>query len=144
VVAQDPDTGTLVLAMDEGGVHAAEGLILARYMMFTQVYFHHVRGAYDHHLAETLKELLREENKDRAELGDEKGTFLPPTTPETRLVPLSQISDVVKGLTSLNQRRLYAPYEKATEARKIVDECLTEKRKKEKEKQKQAMKGAGG
>jgi len=216
VIAQDPDTGTLVLAVDEGGVHAAEGLILARYMMFTQVYFHHVRGAYDHHLAETLKDLLREENKDRAELGDERGTFLPPTTPEnldafldwtdwkvqglmhagkggphatilkershdrrvyetpevvkaidleelgevrerlgdrvsftgspekswyrpkegeiqilkrgttkTRLVPLSQISDVVKGLASLNQRRLYVPYEKAPEARQIVDDFLT-------------------
>ncbi len=42
----------------EGGWHAAEGLILARYFMFTQVYFHKTRVAYDIHLREALKELL--------------------------------------------------------------------------------------
>ena len=42
----------------EGGWHAAEGLILARYFMFTQVYFHKTRVAYDVHLREVLKVLL--------------------------------------------------------------------------------------
>jgi uncharacterized protein len=38
--------------------HAAEALVLARYFMFTQVYFHKTRVAYDHHLRRTLAELL--------------------------------------------------------------------------------------
>ncbi len=50
--------GSPTLGVSEGGLHAAEGLILARYFMFTQVYFHKSRVAYDHHLQEALKEIL--------------------------------------------------------------------------------------
>ena len=46
------------LGITEGGWHAAESLILARYFMFTQVYFHKTRVAYDIHLRGALKELL--------------------------------------------------------------------------------------
>jgi HD superfamily phosphohydrolase len=46
------------LGVIEGGLHAAEGLVLARYFMFTQVYSHKTRVAFDHHLKEALKELL--------------------------------------------------------------------------------------
>jgi len=46
------------IGIDSDGVHAAEGLIIARYMMFTQVYFHKTRVIYDHHLVEVLKEIL--------------------------------------------------------------------------------------
>ena len=46
------------VGVDEGGWHAAEGLILARYFMFTQVYFHKTRVAFDHHLQQTLNEIL--------------------------------------------------------------------------------------
>jgi HD superfamily phosphohydrolase len=46
------------LGVSEGGWHAAEALILARYFMFTQIYFHKTRVAFDHHLHEALKELL--------------------------------------------------------------------------------------
>ena len=48
-----------VIAIEEGGWHAAEGLIIARYSMFTQVYFHHTRQALDHHVEQVLSELLR-------------------------------------------------------------------------------------
>jgi HD superfamily phosphohydrolase len=48
----------LRLGVAESGIHAAEGLILARYFMFTQVYFHKTRVAYDHHLKHALAELL--------------------------------------------------------------------------------------
>jgi HD superfamily phosphohydrolase len=48
----------LRLGVTEGGTHAAEALVLARYFMFTQVYFHKTRVAYDHHLRHTLAELL--------------------------------------------------------------------------------------
>ena len=41
----EPDTGSLKLAIDEGGLHALEAFVLARYYMFTQIYFHDVRRA---------------------------------------------------------------------------------------------------
>ena len=59
-VALDP-LGSPTLAIEEGGAHAAEGLILARYMMFTQMYFHRTRRAYDRHFSEALKSLLGEQ-----------------------------------------------------------------------------------
>ena len=46
------------LGVHEGGWHAAEALILARYFMFTQVYFHKTRVAFDHHLEHALREIL--------------------------------------------------------------------------------------
>jgi uncharacterized protein len=46
------------IGVDEGGVHAIEGLLLARYMMFTQLYFHKTRSIYDHHLEECLSTIL--------------------------------------------------------------------------------------
>jgi uncharacterized protein len=60
------DKQGLRLGVTEGGVHAAEGLILARYFMFTQVYFHKTRVAYDHHLRHALAQMLP------------NGTFPPP------------------------------------------------------------------
>lgn len=50
-----------VFAVESGGMHAAEALLLARYQMFTQVYFHKTRRAYDIHVKNTLKELLKDE-----------------------------------------------------------------------------------
>ena len=38
------------LGIEEGGIHSAEALLLARYFMYTQVYYHHVRRIYDKHL----------------------------------------------------------------------------------------------
>jgi len=48
------------LGIEEGGWHAAEALLLARYFMFTQVYFHKTRVACDIHIIGALKELLPE------------------------------------------------------------------------------------
>ncbi len=53
-----PDGHPPQLGISVGGVHAAEALVLARYFMFTQVYFHKTRVAYDVHLRETMRELL--------------------------------------------------------------------------------------
>lgn len=50
--------GGLGIGVAEGGWHAAEGLIVARYFVFTQVYFHKTRVIYDHHLQSALAELL--------------------------------------------------------------------------------------
>ena len=46
------------LGVEEGGIHSAEALMLARYFMYSQVYFHPVRRIYDIHLMDFLKEWL--------------------------------------------------------------------------------------
>lgn len=51
-----------IIGFKEGGLHVAESLILARYYMFTQVYFHHTRRAYDHHIANAIKGILKRLN----------------------------------------------------------------------------------
>lgn len=48
----------LRLGVSEDGWHALESLILARYYMFTQVYFHRTRMAYDYHIRMVLSHLL--------------------------------------------------------------------------------------
>ena len=52
------ESGAPVLGLDAGGIHSAEALLLARYFMFSQVYFHPVRRAYDQHLIDFLQEWL--------------------------------------------------------------------------------------
>ncbi len=54
--------GSLNLAIDEDGMHALEAFVLARYYMFTQIYFHDVRRAYDLVLTDFIAELLAEDN----------------------------------------------------------------------------------
>lgn len=49
-----------VLGVEDGGLHAAEALLLARYFMYTQVYFHPVRRIYDLHLREFLRDWIGE------------------------------------------------------------------------------------
>ncbi len=54
-VVTNPDTHSLQLALERGGEHSFEALILARYQMNTQVYFHKIRRIYDHYLNEYMK-----------------------------------------------------------------------------------------
>ena len=54
-VLQHPDTKRLQIGIERGGEHTFEALILARYQMNTQVYFHRVRRIYDHYLTEYMK-----------------------------------------------------------------------------------------
>lgn len=59
--SDDPSGWTApMLGLEQGGLHSAEGLLLARFFMFTQVYFHHIRRIYDIHLMDFLKEHLVE------------------------------------------------------------------------------------
>jgi uncharacterized protein len=46
------------LGIEQGGIQSAEALMLARYFMFSQVYFHPIRRIYDIHLKDFLKEWL--------------------------------------------------------------------------------------
>ena len=66
------DTGSCFLAIEAGGWHVAESLVIARYQMFSQVYFHPVRRAFDYHVGCATKEVLRRRYKD--------GLFPPPTS----------------------------------------------------------------
>lgn len=49
-----------VLGIETGGLKSAEALLLARYFMYSQVYFHHIRLIYDVHLIDFLTEWLPE------------------------------------------------------------------------------------
>lgn len=54
-----PATGEApTLGVEEGGLLSAEALLLARYYMYSQVYFHPVRVIYDIHLQRFLSEWL--------------------------------------------------------------------------------------
>ena len=57
----EPESGSLNLAIHAGGLHALEAFVLARYYMFTQIYFHDVRRAYDLILTDFIAELLGQE-----------------------------------------------------------------------------------
>jgi len=46
------------LGIERGGLEAAESLLLARYFMFSQVYYHQIRRIYDLHLIDFMKEYL--------------------------------------------------------------------------------------
>jgi len=54
----DVESGAPRLGIEESGRHAVEALIIARYMMFNQVYFHKTRVILDHHLHLAVRELL--------------------------------------------------------------------------------------
>ncbi|HYU35292.1 MAG TPA: HD domain-containing protein [Thermoanaerobaculia bacterium] len=53
---EDPETGAWGTGVEEGGVHALEALVMARYYMFTQVYFNATGKALELHLNEWLQE----------------------------------------------------------------------------------------
>lgn len=54
------DDNLLEIALTRGGIHTFEALILARYQMNTQVYYHRLRSIYDKYIEEYLKTLGEE------------------------------------------------------------------------------------
>jgi HD superfamily phosphohydrolase len=56
VPLRDPETGEWGVGVEEGGVHALEALIMARYYMFTQVYFNATGKVLELHLNAWLEE----------------------------------------------------------------------------------------
>ena len=58
ILPASPQFDSPALGVESGGIHSTEALLLARYFMFMQVYYHHVRVAYDLHLEEFLKAWL--------------------------------------------------------------------------------------
>lgn len=67
---KDRELKTPRIGISSGGWYAAEALILARYSMHKQVYFHKTRKAYDIHVREAMKAIL-------------PGGHFPPPTPES-------------------------------------------------------------
>ena len=65
----DPETEGHYIGVEEDGVHAVEGLLIARFMMFTQLYVRKTRTIYDYHLVECLRDILESTG----------GIFPPPT-----------------------------------------------------------------
>lgn len=62
VMVYDKVRESPTLGIEQGGVYTAEALILARYYMFLQVYFHEVRRAYDLHFTKFIKNTLLKDN----------------------------------------------------------------------------------
>lgn len=60
ILPQSGESSEPALGIEEGGLHSAEALLLARYFMYTQVYFHPVRRIYDQHLKDFLREWTNE------------------------------------------------------------------------------------
>jgi uncharacterized protein len=52
------ETAPPALGVEEGGLQSAEALLLGRYYMYSQVYFHAIRRIYDIHLKDFLAEWL--------------------------------------------------------------------------------------
>lgn len=48
------DSDELTLGIDEGGFYSAQSLMFARYLLYSQVCYHHVRKAYDLHLKDFM------------------------------------------------------------------------------------------
>ncbi len=65
-----------IVCFRKGGYHVAEALILARYFMFSQVYFQKTVSIYGYHLMEAMKVLLKKD--ENAPCTNDEGTFLPP------------------------------------------------------------------
>jgi len=61
---------------EEGGIHVLEQFLLARYFMFTEVYFHKTRRILDYHLAQLLKSYLK------SHFGDENHDYFPQNVDE--------------------------------------------------------------
>jgi uncharacterized protein len=52
------DSDEPALGLEAGGLESSEGLMIARYFMYKQVYLHHIRRAYDIHLKDFLLDWL--------------------------------------------------------------------------------------
>lgn len=98
---RDPGNGgSFILGIEEGGVHALEALILARYFMFTQVYFHAVRRAYDCHLNSFLKDRVKKYPSD-------VDSFL--EWDDVRVIHLLMNTDRDENATRIINRRHFTP-----------------------------------
>jgi len=62
ILPESQESDAPALGVEAGGLQSAEALLLARYFMYSQVYFHPVRRAYDVHLKDFMKDCYGENN----------------------------------------------------------------------------------
>ena len=62
--AEQSAEGGLELCLDRGGIHTLEAMMLARYWMFTQVYYHKTRRIFDIYLRRYLKAWYQDQYED--------------------------------------------------------------------------------
>lgn len=86
-LGQSEESSDCFLAIEKGGWHVAESLVLARYQMFSQVYFHSVRRAFDYHVANAIKEVLKNL--------DYNDALFPPPTSESNVKKYLNLDDWV-------------------------------------------------
>ena len=60
---KEGEEGGLELAVDRGGVHILEAMLLARYWMFAQVYYHKTRRIYDLYLKQYMAHWAKQKFK---------------------------------------------------------------------------------
>ncbi len=60
ILPSEQDSTEPALGINEGGIYSAEALTLARYFMFSQMYYHPIRLIYDRHLVDFLRAWLAE------------------------------------------------------------------------------------
>ena len=88
----DKRDAALSLGLVRGGLHSAEALMMARYFMYQQVYFHRTRKIYDFHLQQFLKEWLGENG--------ENGKFPASLERYLRLTDIEIWADIQKAARS--------------------------------------------
>lgn len=66
------ESGAPQLAIEKGGLEAAEGLILARYYMSTQVYYHHVRQILDEWIRKATVSVFENRGAEFEEIGSHR------------------------------------------------------------------------
>ena len=75
-IAKD-ENEDLKIAIEEGGWHIAESLVIARYQMFSQIYFHKTRRIFDYHISNATKCMLQA-------FGYKDGCYPPPTVDQLK------------------------------------------------------------
>ena len=95
------ELGEPALGMEKGGLESAEALMLARYFMYSQVYFHAVRRIYDIHLMDFLKEWL-----DGGVFATDLDTHLKMTDNEVTASLASAATDAATPAASIHARRI--------------------------------------
>lgn len=93
-VCKNRDTGRIELAIERGGEHTFEALILARYQMNTQVYYHRLRRIYDYYLTEYMKSWGAENYKTMDDV--------------LRFDDIKVLNEITKDAASTNSRSAWA------------------------------------
>ena len=98
-----------IIFIDEDGTDAAFSMLMARYLMFSQVYYHKTRRVLDMHFTEAMKDILKDEFGEETFPGpDQIGNYikLDDTYVLTKMKQLKDRSDHCRRLLDRNHYRL--------------------------------------